>query len=60
MRYFNSFQLMFLFAAAPFLIQYTHNSDFYAHNVLMWVLIGGYILGFSALTVLVGDNIAER
>lgn len=60
MRYFNGFQLMCLFAFAPFFIQYSHNSDFYAHDVLMWVLIVGYVIGFGSLTVVVGDNIAEK
>jgi hypothetical protein len=48
---------MSAFAAGPFLIQFTHNSDFYAHDVLMWVLIAGYLVGFGALTALVGDNL---
>lgn len=59
MKYFNAFQLMSLFSAGPFLITWTHAADFYAHNVLMWVLTAGYIVGFGALTALVGDNLTE-
>jgi hypothetical protein len=59
MRYFNGFQLMTLFAAGPFLITYTHGADFYAHHVLMWVLMAGYIIGFGTLTALVGDNLEK-
>lgn len=50
---------MSLFAAAPFLITYTKDADFYAHLVLFWVLIAGYVVGFGALTTLVGDNIKD-
>ena len=57
MRYFNAFQLMSLFAAGPFIIQYTHTAEFYAHQVMAWVLIAGYIVGFGSLTALVGDNL---
>ena len=60
MRYFNAFQLMSAFAAAPFLITYVHTNDFYAHNVLMWVLVAGYIVGFGSLTALVGENIDKN
>lgn len=54
MEYFNAFQLVSLFAAGPFLITYVHQNDFYAHNVLMWVLIAGYVVGFGSLTALLG------
>lgn len=57
MKYFNAFQLMGLFSAGPFLIQWVHTADFYAHNVLVWVLIAGYIVGFGSLTILVGENL---
>ena len=50
---------MSLFAAGPFLIQYTHMADFYAHQVMAWVLIAGYIVGFGALTTLVGDHLKD-
>lgn len=59
MRYFNAFQLLSLFAAGPFLIQYTHMADFYAHQVMMWVMTAGYIVGFAALTSLVGDHLKD-
>mgnify|MGYP001169989469 CR=1 FL=1 len=59
MKIFNAFQLMSLFAAAPFLITYAKDASFYAHGVLTWVLIGGYIVGFGALTALVADNLGS-
>ncbi len=59
MRYFNAFQIMTLFAGGPFLVTYTHGADFYAHNVLFWVLLAGYIVGFGSLTTLVGDNLGK-
>lgn len=59
MRYFNAFQLMMLFAAAPFLITYTKDASFYAHGTLFWVLLAGYVFGFAALTGLVGDNLKD-
>jgi hypothetical protein len=48
---------MTLFAAGPFLITFSHNADFYAHNVLTWVFIVGYLVGFGAMTALVADNL---
>lgn len=57
MKYFNAFQLMSLFSAAPFIITWTKDAGFYGHSVLTWVLIAGFIIGFGSLTVLVGDNI---
>lgn len=60
MAIFNGFQLMFLFAAAPFGITYLRNADFYAHMVLFWVLIAGYVIGFGALTVLVAENLDKK
>jgi len=59
MKLFNAFQLMTLFAAGPFLITYTHEATFYAHNVLMWVFIAGYLVGFAAMTALVADHLHE-
>lgn len=59
MRYFNAFQLMTLFAAGPFLISYVKDATFYASGVLVWVLIAGYVIGFGALTNLVGDNLKD-
>lgn len=59
MRYFNAFQLLTLFAAGPFLIQYTHAADFYAHSVLSWVLVAGYIVGFASLVGLVGNHLKD-
>jgi len=57
MKIFNALQLMTLFAAGPFLITFSHNADFYAHNVLTWVFIVGYLVGFGAMTALVADNL---
>lgn len=57
MRYFNSFQLMSLFTAAPFLVTWCKDADFYGHTALTWVLIAGFVVGFGSLTVLVADNI---
>lgn len=59
MAIFNAFQLMCAFAAAPFLITYVKGADFYAHMVLFWVLIVGYIVGFGALTVTVADDLRK-
>lgn len=57
MKVFNAFQLMTLFAAGPFLITYCKDGTFYAHGVLTWILIAGYLIGFGALTALVADNL---
>lgn len=57
MKIFNSLQLMAMFAAAPFVIMYTKDANFYSHGVVTWVLIGGYIVGFGALTALVADSL---
>lgn len=59
MRGFNAFQLVSLFAAGPFLIEYTKSAEFYAHNVLFWVLLVGYIIGFGALTMVVADSLRD-
>jgi hypothetical protein len=55
MKHFNAFQLVGLFAAGPFLVQFVSNADFYAHMVLFWVLLVGYIVGFGSLVAVVGD-----
>lgn len=57
MALFNAFQLVFLFAAGPFLITYVKDASFYAHNVLFWVMIAGYIIGFGGLTATVAENL---
>lgn len=59
MKYFNSFQLMSLFAAGPFMITYCKDAGFYGHNVLTWVFIAGYVVGFGAMTALVADNLTQ-
>ncbi len=59
MRYFNAFQLMSLFSAGHVLITYTHAADFYAHNVLFWVLVAGYVVGFGSLTALLSDHLRD-
>ena len=60
MAMFNAFQLVSLFAAGPFLITYVKGADFYAHMVLFWVLVIGYIIGFGALTTVVGDDLGKK
>jgi len=57
MAIFNAFQLVLLFAAGPFLITYVKDAVFYAHTVLFWVLIVGYIVGFGSMVNLVSDNL---
>lgn len=59
MRVFNGFQLMLLFSASPWLITYVKDAPFYAHTVLFWVLIVGYIVGFGVLTGLVAENLKD-
>lgn len=49
MIFFNAFQLVMLFAAGPFLITYVKDASFYAHNVLFWVLLVSYVVGFAAM-----------
>lgn len=57
MKIFNAFQLMLIFAVAPFLITYCKDATFYAHAVITWVLISAYLTGFGVLTALVADNL---
>jgi hypothetical protein len=56
---FNAFQLVLLFAAGPFLITYTKDAGFYAHGVLFWVLLVGYIIGFAAMTGVVAQSLEK-
>lgn len=46
---FNAFQLVTLFAAAPFGIEWVKNAAFTGHNVLFWVFIVAYIVGFFCM-----------
>lgn len=59
MRLFNAFQLILVFAGAPFGIEYVRNAEFYAHNVLFWVLIVAYLWAFGLLTMVVADNLKD-
>lgn len=59
MAYFNGFQLVLGFSAAPFLITYVKDATFYAHSVLFWVLIVAYIVGFAAFVGLIGDKFSK-
>lgn len=54
---FNAFQLVLLFACGPFIIEYVHRADFYAHGILVWVFIIAYLIGFCAITVSVADDL---
>lgn len=56
---FNAFQLVLLFAAGPFLITYVKDATFYAHSVLFWVLLVGYVIGFGALVTTVADDLKQ-
>ena len=56
---FNAFQLTTLFAAAPFGIEWVKNAAFYGHNVLFWVLIVAYVIGFFGMTYAVYDTFSE-
>ena len=49
MKAFNSFQIVSLFAAGPFLIEWVKNAVFYGHSALFWVLLVGYGIGFIAM-----------
>lgn len=56
MKIFNSIQLVVLFAISPFIIQWVHNADFYAHVVIQWILIVGYVFGFGGMVYAVYEN----
>ena len=58
--HFNAFQLVLLFAAGPFVITYVKDAEFYAHGVLFWVLIVGYIIGFGSITSCVADRLDQK
>lgn len=57
MKVFNAFQLVAFFAAGPFIIQWIHNADFYAHAVAFWVALVAYLYGFGALIFCVGEQL---
>jgi hypothetical protein len=56
LKWFNSFQLTTLFAAAPFGIEWVKGAEFYGHSVLFWVLIVAYVVGFFAMTYAVQES----
>lgn len=59
MEIFNAFQLVLLFAAGPFLITFTKDAVFYAHSVLFWVLLVGYIIGFAGMVGVVAEKLSK-
>lgn len=46
---FNALQLTTLFAAFPWLMEMVKSADFYAHNVLFWIMIVAYVIGFIGM-----------
>ena len=57
--FFNSFQIVLLFAVAPFAIQYVHTAEFSGHTVLFWTMLVGYIIGFYAMCMCVYSTAME-
>lgn len=49
MRLFNSIQLTVLFCIYPFICQWVKSTSFYAHNILFWILVIGYVLSFIGM-----------
>lgn len=57
LKIFNSIQLVSLFAAMPFITQWVKDANFYAHNILFWVLIIGYLISFGVFVSIVSDSL---
>jgi len=49
MKLFNSIQLTLLFALMPFLCQWVQGANFYAHSIVFWVLVLGYVASFGGI-----------
>lgn len=56
MKIFNSIQLTLLFSCYPFICQWVHGSNFYAHMILFWVLVLGYVASFCGMTYVVYNS----
>jgi hypothetical protein len=54
---FNAFQLVLLFACAPFIISYVERASFTGATPLFWVLIIAYLIGFGGLVGCVQDDL---
>ena len=49
MKAFNCFQIVSLFAAAPFGIQWLSTASFAGAGAAYWVGIAAYLVGFAAM-----------
>ena len=57
---FNSFQIVLLFACAPFIIQYVNTAEFSGHAILFWTLLVGYLVGFWAMCACVYKTALDK
>lgn len=54
---FNAFQMVCLFAALPFIVNWLHQAEFSGSLPLMWLAIVVYVVMFIGNVIVVGEKI---
>ena len=57
LKAFNAFQLVTLFAAGPFIINYLSNAEFVGHGIAFWIGIVAYAIGYVSMIVAVHESV---
>lgn len=59
MRFFNAFQLVILFAALPFIVQWLRTAEFWGAQAFLWVGIVAYVVMFIFSIFAYADKVKD-
>lgn len=57
MKGFNALQLVTLFSAGPFIIEWLHKATFTGATAAFWIAVVVYVIGYIGMVVSVHDNL---